>query len=165
MSATIIDGKAFAAGLRGRVGKAVASLKDNHGLTPGLAVVLVGEDPASAVYVNSKRTQTKEAGMLSVEHTLPADTAEADLLKLVEELNADPAVHGILVQFPVPDHISQQRVIDTIDPMKDVKFYISDGRNRKMEYKVYNDDVSIAIILFIFTLLLRLKSFCYLHHL
>ncbi len=120
MTATIIDGKAFAAGLRERVGAAVASLKDTHNLTPGLAVVLVGEDPASAVYVNSKRTQTKEAGMLSVEHTLPADTPEADLLKLVEELNADPAVHGILVQFPVPDQISQQKVIDTIDPMKDV---------------------------------------------
>lgn len=120
MSAQIIDGKAFAEGLRGRVAAAVARLKADHNLKPGLSVVLVGEDPASAVYVRSKRTQTVEVGMESIEHTLAVETSEDDLLALVQQLNNDPAVHGVLVQFPVPDQISQQKVIDTIDPMKDV---------------------------------------------
>lgn len=115
-----IDGKLFAAGLRERVGREVARLAQDHSIVPGLAVVLVGEDPASQVYVRNKGIQTKEAGMTSFEYKLPADTSEEDLLAKVRELNADPAVHGILVQFPVPDHISQQRVIDTLSPDKDV---------------------------------------------
>jgi len=118
--ATIIDGKAFAAGLRERVGKAVAGLKADHGLTPGLAVVLVGEDPASQVYVRNKGKQTLEAGMESYEYKMPADTPEADLLAKVEELNNDPKVNGILVQLPLPDHMDDQKVISTIDPDKDV---------------------------------------------
>lgn len=115
-----IDGKLFAAGLRVRVGQEVARLAQDHNIVPGLAVVLVGEDPASQVYVRNKGIQTKEAGMNSFEFKMPADTSEEDLLAKVRELNADPAVHGILVQFPVPDQISQQRVIDTISPDKDV---------------------------------------------
>lgn len=120
MTARIIDGKAYAAGLRGRIGEHVARLQKDHGLTPGLAVVLVGNDPASEVYVRNKGIATKEVGMNSFEFKLPADTNEEDLLAKVRELNADPSVHGILVQFPVPDQISQQKVIDTISPDKDV---------------------------------------------
>ena len=108
--AQIIDGKAVAAELRGRIGKAVAELKSAHGVTPGLAVVLVGEDPASAVYVRNKAKQTAEAGMLSLEHKLPASTPEAELLALVGRLNADPKVHGILVQLPLPKHIDSQKL-------------------------------------------------------
>lgn len=115
-----IDGKLFAAGLRVRVGQEVARLAQDHNIVPGLAVVLVGEDPASQVYVRNKGIQTKEAGMNSFEFKMSADTSEEDLLAKVRELNADPTVHGILVQFPVPDQISQQRVIDTISPDKDV---------------------------------------------
>jgi len=115
-----IDGKLFGAGLRVRVGLEVARLAQDHNIVPGLAVVLVGEDPASQVYVRNKGIQTKEAGMNSFEFKMSADTSEEDLLTKVRELNADPAVHGILVQFPVPDQISQQRVIDTISPDKDV---------------------------------------------
>lgn len=118
--ANIIDGKAVAAELRVEVAAEVARLKAEHGLTPGLAVVLVGEDPASQVYVRNKGEQTNEAGMHSVTHRLPAETSQADLLKLVGELNADPAIHGILVQFPVPDHISQADVVAAIHPDKDV---------------------------------------------
>lgn len=118
--ATIIDGKAFAAELRARVADAVTRLKSSHGLTPGLAVVLVGEDPASQVYTRNKRKQTEKAGMASFEHALPAETSQAKLLALVEELNADPSVHGILVQLPLPDHIDAQAVIEAIDPAKDV---------------------------------------------
>lgn len=118
--AKIIDGKAFAEGLRARIGAAVAALKKDHGLTPGLAVVLVGEDPASKVYVANKAKQTVEVGMNSWEHRLPADTSEADLLALVQKLNNDPAVHGILVQMPVPKHIDSAKVLNTIDPAKDV---------------------------------------------
>jgi len=118
--AQIIDGKAVAAELRGRIGKAVAELKSAHGVTPGLAVVLVGEDPASAVYVRNKGKQTAEAGMLSLEHKLPALTPEAELLALVGRLNADPKVHGILVQLPLPKHIDSQKVLTAIDPAKDV---------------------------------------------
>lgn len=118
--AKIIDGKAFAAGLRERVAAEVAKLKETHNLTPGLAVVLVGEDPASQVYVRNKGKQTVEAGMNSLEFKLPAETSEADLLAKVEELNTDPAVNGILVQLPLPDHIDEQKVLATINPDKDV---------------------------------------------
>lgn len=126
MSATIIDGKAFAARVRGQVAEHVQRLKDEHGITPGLAVVMVGEDPASQVYVRSKGKQTVEVGMNSYEHKLPIDTAEEDLLTLIKTLNADPAVHGILVQLPLPDHLNSDLVINTIDPAKDVDgFHIS----------------------------------------
>ncbi len=126
MGATIIDGKAFAANIRGQVAQHVARLKADHGITPGLAVVLVGEDPASQVYVRSKGKQTVEAGMASFEHRLDAATPEADLLDLVEQLNEDPDVHGILVQLPLPPHMNSAAVINTIDPAKDVDgFHIS----------------------------------------
>jgi len=118
--ANIIDGKGFAADLRARVGAAVAGVTKEHGLVPGLAVVLVGQDPASQVYVRNKRKQTVEAGMQSFEHSLPADTAEADLLALVDQLNRDGAVHGILVQLPLPGQIDADKVIAAIDPDKDV---------------------------------------------
>ena len=118
--AKIIDGKAYAEGLRGRIGKAVAELKTRHGLTPGLAVVLVGEDPASRVYVANKAKQTVEAGMNSWEHRLDAGTPEAEVLALVEKLNSDPACHGILVQLPLPKHIDSMKVLTAIDPAKDV---------------------------------------------
>jgi methylenetetrahydrofolate dehydrogenase (NADP+)/methenyltetrahydrofolate cyclohydrolase len=118
--ARIIDGKAFAAGLRARIKDEVAELKAKHGLTPGLAVVLVGEDPASKVYVRNKGEQTKEAGMNSFEYKLPETTSQEELLELVGKLNADPAVHGILVQFPVPKQIKEQVVTVTISPDKDV---------------------------------------------
>lgn len=118
--AKLIDGKAYAAGLRERVGVAVAKLKADHNLQPGLAVVLVGEDPASQVYVRNKHKQTMEAGMNSFEHRLDASTSEADVLALVEQLNEDPTVHGILVQLPLPDHIDSEKVINTINPAKDV---------------------------------------------
>ena len=125
MSAAIIDGKAFAAGVRGRVGAHVAALKA-RGVVPGLAVVLVGEDPASAVYVKNKGIQTREAGMASFEHKLPAETPEADLLALIGRLNADPAVHGVLVQLPLPRHMNTDLVINAIAPAKDVDgFHIS----------------------------------------
>ncbi|TCO72988.1 bifunctional methylenetetrahydrofolate dehydrogenase/methenyltetrahydrofolate cyclohydrolase FolD [Rhodovulum euryhalinum] len=126
MSAEIIDGKAFAATIRGKVAEQVRHLQDGHGVTPGLAVVLVGEDPASQVYVRNKGQQTEEAGMASFEHRLPADTSEKDLLALIARLNAAPAVHGILVQLPLPDHIDSAKVINAIDPAKDVDgFHIS----------------------------------------
>ncbi|MCB2125590.1 MAG: bifunctional methylenetetrahydrofolate dehydrogenase/methenyltetrahydrofolate cyclohydrolase FolD [Rhodobacteraceae bacterium] len=126
MTATIIDGKAFAAKVRGEVAKHVARLKEEHGITPGLAVVLVGEDPASEVYVRSKGKSTVEAGMNSYEHKLPADTSEAELLALIGRLNADPAVNGILVQLPLPKHLNSDLVINAIEPAKDVDgFHIS----------------------------------------
>ncbi|MCX7888741.1 MAG: bifunctional methylenetetrahydrofolate dehydrogenase/methenyltetrahydrofolate cyclohydrolase FolD [Rhodobacteraceae bacterium] len=126
MTARIIDGKAFAGRVRAQVAEHVERLKRDHGLTPGLAVVLVGEDPASEVYVRNKGRQTVEAGMASFEHKLPADTSEADLLALVRRLNADPAVHGILVQLPLPKHLDAELVINAIDPAKDVDgFHIS----------------------------------------
>ncbi len=126
MTASLIDGKAFAADLRVQIADHVARLKAEHGITPGLAVVLVGEDPASQVYVRSKGKQTVEAGMNSYEHKLPADTSEADLLAIVNQLNADPAVHGILVQLPLPKHLDEDLVINAIDPAKDVDgFHIS----------------------------------------
>jgi methylenetetrahydrofolate dehydrogenase (NADP+)/methenyltetrahydrofolate cyclohydrolase len=120
MTADIIDGKAFAAGLRERVAGAVAVLKERHGVTPGLAVVLVGEDPASQVYVRNKGKQTVEAGMESFEYRMDADTDEETLLAKVRELNADPTVNGILVQLPLPDQIDAEKVLATIDPDKDV---------------------------------------------
>jgi methylenetetrahydrofolate dehydrogenase (NADP+)/methenyltetrahydrofolate cyclohydrolase len=119
MSATIIDGKAYAAGLRGRIAGAVGTLA-GQGVTPGLAVVIVGEDPASQLYVKNKARQTVEVGMRSFEHVLPASTSEAELLGLVARLNADPAVDGILVQLPLPGQIDAQKVIEAIDPAKDV---------------------------------------------
>ncbi len=126
MTAQIIDGKAFAARVREQVAKHVSALKSDHGITPGLAVVLVGEDPASQVYVRSKGKMTIEVGMASFEHKLDADTSEADLLALIGRLNADPAVHGILVQLPLPDHMNSDLVINAIDPAKDVDgFHIS----------------------------------------
>ncbi len=118
--ATIIDGKAFAADLRGRIAEEVAALKADHGITPGLAVVLVGEDPASQIYVRNKGEQTEAAGMHSVTHRLPAEVSEPDLMRLVAELNDDLAIHGILVQFPVPAHLSQDRIVAAISPDKDV---------------------------------------------
>ena len=115
-----IDGKAFAVSLRERVGKAVAQLQQDHGLVPGLAVVLVGEDPASQVYVRNKGKQTLEAGMRSFEHKLSDATSETELLVLIDQLNADPDVHGILVQLPLPDQIDSHAVINAINPDKDV---------------------------------------------
>ena len=120
MPAAVIDGKEIAANLRARIGTGVADLQATHNLTPGLAVVLVGEDPASQVYVRNKGIATKAAGMTSFEYRLDKDVSEADLLAKVNELNEDEAVHGILVQFPVPPQISQQTIIETILPSKDV---------------------------------------------
>jgi len=120
MPARIIDGKAIAGALRARVADEVARLSREHGLVPGLAVVLVGENPASAVYVRNKSKQTVEAGMRSFDHPLPETVSEADLLALVAALNADPAVHGILVQLPLPPQVDSQKVLAAIDPMKDV---------------------------------------------
>jgi methylenetetrahydrofolate dehydrogenase (NADP+)/methenyltetrahydrofolate cyclohydrolase len=120
MTAEIIDGKQFAAALRARVAEQVAALRERSGITPGLAVVLVGEDPASQVYVRNKAKQTVEAGMESFEHRLPASTSEDELLALVGRLNADPAVNGILVQLPLPGQIDSNAVINAIDPGKDV---------------------------------------------
>jgi methylenetetrahydrofolate dehydrogenase (NADP+)/methenyltetrahydrofolate cyclohydrolase len=120
MSARIIDGKAIAAELRTRVGAEVRRLSAQHGLTPGLAVVLAGSNPASESYVGSKAKATKEAGMNSFDHRLPDSVGEADLLALVDRLNADPAVHGILVQLPLPQQIDAPKVLNAIDPAKDV---------------------------------------------
>jgi methylenetetrahydrofolate dehydrogenase (NADP+)/methenyltetrahydrofolate cyclohydrolase len=120
MTANIIDGKGFAQGLRERIATQVAAFRDAAGRAPGLAVVLVGEDPASAVYVRNKHKATVGAGMESFEHKLPADTSQADLIALVDQLNADPAVDGILVQLPLPGHIDERAVTTRIDPDKDV---------------------------------------------
>lgn len=126
MSAQIIDGKAFAAKVRGQVAEHVTTLKADHGITPGLAVVLVGEDPASQVYVRSKGKMTNEVGMKSVEHKLDEATSEADLLALIDELNNDNTIHGILVQLPLPKHLDEDLVINSINPAKDVDgFHIS----------------------------------------
>lgn len=120
MTAEKIDGKAYAAGLRGRIGQAVSEIKTGHDYTPTLAVVLVGEDPASQVYVRNKIKFTIETGMRSVEHKCDADISEADLVALVRTLNEDPLVDGILVQLPLPKHLNSDRVIEEIDPGKDV---------------------------------------------
>src|SRR6201995_1455385 len=120
MTAKIIDGKAIATELRARVAAEVARVKRDHNLLPGLAVVLVGNDPASEVYVRSKHKQTQQAGMASFEHKLPADVAQSDLLALIGTLNRDPAVHGILVQLPLPKTLDTEAVINAIDPAKDV---------------------------------------------
>jgi methylenetetrahydrofolate dehydrogenase (NADP+) / methenyltetrahydrofolate cyclohydrolase len=120
VTAKIIDGKAVAADVRSQVAGQVTEIKSKHGFQPGLAVVLVGEDPASQVYVRNKGKQTNEVGMASFEHKLPAETSEADILALVERLNNDDTVHGILVQLPLPDHVNAEKVLNTIDPMKDI---------------------------------------------
>jgi methylenetetrahydrofolate dehydrogenase (NADP+)/methenyltetrahydrofolate cyclohydrolase len=126
MTAEVIDGKAFAGRVRAQVVDHVARLRAERGLTPGLAVVLVGEDPASQVYVRNKGAQTVEAGMASFEHKMPAETGEAELLAVIARLNADPAVHGILVQLPLPKRLDSDLVINAIDPAKDVDgFHIS----------------------------------------
>jgi methylenetetrahydrofolate dehydrogenase (NADP+)/methenyltetrahydrofolate cyclohydrolase len=120
MTAAIIDGKAIAAELRARVAEEVARIRREHQLVPGLAVVLVGNDPASEVYVRSKHTQTQAAGMASFEHKLPADVTESELLALIGKLNRDRAVHGILVQLPLPKSLHTETIINAIDPAKDV---------------------------------------------
>ena len=126
MAAEIIDGKVFAARVRGQVAEYVVRLKAEHDIIPGLAVVLVGEDPASQVYVRSKGKLTVEVGMHSVEHKLDIDTSEADLLAVIDQLNADPAIHGVLVQLPLPKHLNEDLVISSINPAKDVDgFHIS----------------------------------------
>lgn len=131
-SAVTLDGKAFAASLRERIAAEVAKLKSEHGLTPGLAVVLVGEDPASQVYVRSKGKQTVECGMNSFEHKMDAGVSQDELLAKVAELNADPAVHGILVQLPLPKHMDDLAVIDAIDPAKDVDGFHAINAGRLM---------------------------------
>ncbi len=120
MSATIIDGKAIAQSLRGKIAAATADLKTRHGLVPGLAVVLAGNDPASEVYVRSKSKAVVEAGMQSFDHKLPRDVTQAELMALVARLNADKNVHGILVQLPLPKQIDSTAVLNAIDPAKDV---------------------------------------------
>ena len=126
MAANIIDGKAFAARVREKVAGHVARLKEENDITPGLAVVLVGEDPASQVYVRSKGKQTVEVGMNSYEHKMDADTSQEDLLAVINKLNNDPTVHGILVQLPLPGHLNEDLIINSIAPEKDVDgFHIS----------------------------------------
>ncbi|MBE2274952.1 MAG: bifunctional methylenetetrahydrofolate dehydrogenase/methenyltetrahydrofolate cyclohydrolase FolD, partial [Rhodobacteraceae bacterium] len=126
MTARVIDGKAFAAKVRGLVAAQVARLKEEQRLQPGLAVVLVGEDPASQVYVRNKHASTVEVGMASFEHRLPAETSEPELLALIDQLNEDTSVHGILVQLPLPAHLNSELVINRISPAKDVDgFHIS----------------------------------------
>lgn len=120
MAAQVIDGKAVAAEVRAEVAEDVKKLQASHGLTPGLAVVLVGEDPASKVYVRNKGQQTIECGMQSFEYKLPAETSEYEILKLVNRLNANRNVNGILVQLPLPDHVNAEKVLNAIDPDKDV---------------------------------------------
>src|SRR6201991_3266849 len=120
MSARIIDGKAIAAEVRIKVAAEVKRLSAQHGVTPGLAVVLAGNNPASESYVGSKAKATKEAGMMSFDHRLPDSVSQAELMALVQKLNADPAVHGILVQLPLPKQIDEQQVLNAIDPAKDV---------------------------------------------
>ncbi|HET9903630.1 MAG TPA: bifunctional methylenetetrahydrofolate dehydrogenase/methenyltetrahydrofolate cyclohydrolase FolD [Xanthobacteraceae bacterium] len=119
MTAALIDGNAIAAALRAKVAAEVAALARDHGVTPGLAVVLVGDDPASTVYVRSKVRRTAEAGMRSFDRRLPANVSEADLLGVIDRLNADPSVHAVLVQLPLPPHIDPAKVIAALDPKKD----------------------------------------------
>ncbi len=136
MTARIIDGRDFAADVRGKVKEHVTRLTGEHGIVPGLAVVLVGEDPASQVYVRSKGKATVEAGMKSVERKLAADAPEGELLALIDQLNDDASIHGILVQLPLPEHLDEDLVVNAIDPAKDVDgFHISNvgllGTGRK----------------------------------
>jgi methylenetetrahydrofolate dehydrogenase (NADP+)/methenyltetrahydrofolate cyclohydrolase len=130
--ARIIDGKALAVEVRAQVAQRVAALLKSHGVTPGLAVVLVGEDPASSVYVRNKGKQTIAVGMASFEHKLSADTSQSNVLKLVKKLNADPKVHGILVQLPLPGQIDADAVIQAIDPAKDVDGFHAINAGRLM---------------------------------
>ncbi len=130
MTARIIDGKAFAEGLRGRIAGHVQRLQSEHGITPGLAVVIVGEDPGSQVYVRNKAKQTVEAGMLSEKYELPATTSEAELLELIDRLNNSDRVHGILVQLPLPSHIDPNRIILAIAPAKDVDCFTPESVGR-----------------------------------
>ena len=127
MSADIIDGKAFAATIRAEVARDTALFREKTGIQPGLAVVLVGNDPASEVYVRNKGIQAKEAGFASLEYKLPADTTQEALLAKVAELNADPQVHGILVQLPLPKHLDADAVLNAITPDKDVDGFPVDG--------------------------------------
>ncbi len=120
MPAQIIDGKIIAAGLRAKVAEEVARVKREHDLLPGLAVVLIGTDPASEVYVRNKAKQTEAAGMASFEHKLPAETSQAEVLALIAKLNRDPSVHGILVQLPLPKGLDANTIVNAIDPAKDV---------------------------------------------
>jgi methylenetetrahydrofolate dehydrogenase (NADP+)/methenyltetrahydrofolate cyclohydrolase len=131
-NAQIIDGKALAVEVRAQVAQRVAALLKSHGITPGLAVVLVGEDPASSVYVRNKGKQTVAVGMASFEHKLSADTSQSNVLKLVKKLNADPTVHGILVQLPLPAQIDDDAVIQAIDPAKDVDGFHAINAGRLM---------------------------------
>ena len=128
--AKVIDGKAYAAGLRSTVARQVEALRSRHDVEPGLAVVLVGENPASDVYVRNKAKQTRAAGMQSFEHRLPVTTPQANLLALVRQLNEDPRVSGILVQLPLPEQIGADAVIDTIDPAKDVDGFHTSNAGR-----------------------------------
>ena len=120
MPAQIIDGRVLSDALKARVAAEVADLSRDHGLVPGLAVVLVGDDPASQIYVRNKGEQSRAAGMHSVTHRLPAETPEAEVIALVRQLNGDPAIHGVLVQLPLPSHIDEKRVLAALDPDKDV---------------------------------------------
>jgi methylenetetrahydrofolate dehydrogenase (NADP+)/methenyltetrahydrofolate cyclohydrolase len=135
MTATVIDGKTFAAGVRARVKDAAATLKARYGLTVGLTVVLVGNDPASEIYVRHKVNDAKEAGIDSRDIKLPAETTEAAVLKIVRELNDDPSVNGILVQFPVPAQIRPEAILDTLSPDKDVDGLTSASAGRLMSGK------------------------------
>jgi methylenetetrahydrofolate dehydrogenase (NADP+)/methenyltetrahydrofolate cyclohydrolase len=135
MTATVIDGKAFAAGVRARVKDAAATLKARHGLTVGLTVVLVGNDPASEIYVRHKVNDAKEVGIDSRDIKLPAETSEAAVLKIVRELNDDPNVNGVLVQFPVPAQIRQEAILDTLSPDKDVDGLTTASAGRLMSGK------------------------------
>lgn len=130
MKAHLIDGRARAARLQEEVTNEVASLQAKTSIQPGLAVVLVGEDPASEIYVNSKIRRTKEVGMQSYSHRLPADIDEATLIATIEKLNQDPQVHGILVQLPLPKHLDQVHIIETIDPQKDVDGFTTTNTGR-----------------------------------
>jgi methylenetetrahydrofolate dehydrogenase (NADP+)/methenyltetrahydrofolate cyclohydrolase len=120
MAAQIIDGNAIAAQIRGELAKEIVGLKEKHGVTPGLAVVLVGENPASQQYVKNKNKAAHEIGIYSEQHNLAKDAPERELLELVARLNADPSIHGILVQLPLPKHIDEKKVLNLIDPEKDV---------------------------------------------
>ena len=120
MQGKVLDGKAIAAEIRAKVKEDVARMQRERGITPGLAVILVGDDPASQIYVNSKKRACEEVGIYSRQYRLPADTSQTELLQLIHRLNVDPAIHGILVQLPLPAHLDEKLVIDTISPAKDV---------------------------------------------